>query len=121
MEPVTIYHNPRCGTSRRVLAQLQERGIEPLIRDYLADPPPAEELKELLEKLNLKAADLVRKQETLYKENYQGKDLSENQWLGILTEHPVLLERPIVVSGLSAIVARPAEKLSPWLDTLSGR
>lgn len=110
MEKVVIYHNNRCGKSRGALALLQEKGIEPEIRYYLQEPPTPAELKALLKKLKIKAEELVRKNESVYKEQYEGKNISEEQWLEILTENPILMERPIVVKGNKAVVARPPEK-----------
>ncbi|HEX9179430.1 MAG TPA: arsenate reductase (glutaredoxin) [Burkholderiales bacterium] len=106
-----IYHNPRCSKSRQVLALLEGRGIEPEIVEYLKTPPTREELKALLAKLGMKPEQLVRTGEELYKEKYRGRDLSDAQWLDALTENPILLERPIVVSGGRAVIGRPPEKV----------
>lgn len=111
MQKITIYHNNRCGKSRGALALLHEKGIEPAVRYYLDEAPTPEELKALLSKLKMKAEDLVRKNEVLYKENYKGKNISETDWLKILSENPILIERPIVIKGDKAVVARPPEKL----------
>lgn len=106
-----IYHNPRCSKSRQVLALLEERGIEPEIVEYLKTPPTRAELKALLAKLGLKPEQLVRTGEELYKVKYRGRDLSDAQWLDALAENPILLERPIVVSGGRAVIGRPPEKV----------
>lgn len=106
-----IYHNPRCSKSRQALALLEERGVEPEIVEYLTTPPTRAELKALLAKLGLKPEQLVRTGEELYKEKYRGRDLSDAQWLDALTENPILLERPIVVSGGRAVIGRPPEKV----------
>jgi len=118
MQKIILYHNQRCGKSRGALALLEARGIIPEVRYYLQDPPAPDELKALVAKLNIPAEALVRKNEPLYKEKYKGKELSENQWIGILSEHPVLLERPVVVWGEDAIIARPPEKVLAWLDRI---
>ncbi len=106
-----IYHNPRCSKSRQTLKLIQEQGIEPEVVRYLEEPPSKEELRSLLKKLGLKAEDLVRKQEALYKERYKGQALSEEEWLEVLSRHPRLIERPIVVEGSKAVLGRPPEKV----------
>ncbi len=108
---VTIYHNGECSKSKGALELLQEKGIEHEVRYYLIDPLTEEELKDLLKKLRMPAADLVRKSEPVYMEQYEGKDLGEEQWINIMVMHPVLMERPVVVNGDRAVIARPAEKV----------
>ena len=104
-----IYHNPRCTKSRQTLALLQEKGHSPEIVLYLETPPSKKDLKALLKKLDLKASQLVRKGEAIYKEAYKGKELSEAEWLDALIEHPKLIERPIVLNGNKATIGRPPE------------
>jgi len=106
-----IYHNPRCRKSRETLAIIEEKGLEPEVIRYLDTPPDKTELKELLRKLNMQASELVRKGEQVYKENYKGKDLTEEEWLNAMLEHPKLIERPIVVKGDKAIIGRPPENV----------
>jgi arsenate reductase (glutaredoxin) len=89
--------------------------VEPEIRDYISNPPDAEELKGILKKLKLPAEALVRKKEALYKEKYEGKKLSESAWIKILCQNPVLIERPIVISGRKAVLCRPPER---WKEIL---
>jgi arsenate reductase (glutaredoxin) len=112
MSGFTIYHNPRCGKSRAALALLQERGVEPHIVEYLKTPPTAAELKAIIGKLGLKAEQLIRKGEELYKSRYAGKTLSDSQWIEVMTTHPILIERPIVVKGNRAVLGRPPENVS---------
>ena len=112
---IQIYHNPRCGKSREAKTLLEEKGIDLEVVEYLKTPLSAEELSSLLKKLNLKAEDLLRKQEAVYKENYKGKSLSEEEWISAMLENPKLIERPIVVNGNKAVVARPAEKVDEVL------
>lgn len=107
----TIYHNPRCSKSRNTLALLQEKGVEPVVIEYLKTPPDKAQLESLLTKLGLKPEQIVRKGEDAYKQNYAGKSLSDEQWLNALVEHPVLIERPIVVKGDRAVVGRPPENV----------
>jgi len=111
-----IYHNPRCSKSRQTLKLIQERGFEPEVIRYLDTPPTKEELRSLLKKLGLKAEELVRKGEALYKERYKGKELSEEDWLDVLSQNPRLIERPIVVKGSKAVLGRPPEKVLELLD-----
>lgn len=110
-ETVTILHNPRCGKSRAALALLADRGIEPLVIEYLRTPPGPAELAALLAKLRIPAEALVRKGEPVYKELYAGRQLDEAEWIEALAAHPILIERPVVVRGARAVVARPPEKL----------
>ncbi len=112
---VTIYHKNTCSTSRKVLNMLKEAGQEVNIVLYMDTPPSAKEINALLAKLGLPAKDLVRKKEALYKERFAGKELSEQQWIRILAEHPSLIERPIVVRGNRAIIARPPESLTDFI------
>lgn len=112
---VVIYHNPRCQKSRTALAELEEQGLNVQVIEYLKEVPSIKELKALCEKLNIKPIDLVRKSESLYKENYKGVELSGAQWLKILSEHPILIERPIVVKSNKALIAREPGALAKFL------
>lgn len=116
MEPITIYHNGECSKCRGALEILQEQNIPHQIRWYLAEPLSKLELMALLNKLDMQPSELVRKSETLYKDNYAGRDISEDEWIKILTENPILIERPIVQKGEKAIVARPPERISEILS-----
>lgn len=107
---VTIYHNPRCSKSRRTLALLRERGIEPEIVEYLKTPPDAETLRALLAMLGLAPRELMRRKEAAYREN--GLDdpaLGGDALLAAMAAHPILIERPIVVAGARAALGRPPE------------
>jgi len=115
MTAFTIYHNPRCSKSRATLELLREHGIEPRIVEYLKTPPSAAELKSLVAKLGMKPEALVRKSEEVYRQEYAGKVLSDAQWLGALAKHPILIERPIVVSGQRAVLGRPPENVTDLL------
>ena len=106
-----IYHNPRCSKSRQTLGILQDKGIEPEVVEYLKTPPSGAELKRILKKLGLKAEDIIRKGEALYKEKYKGKTLTNEQWIKVLAENPVLIERPIVVTDNKAVLGRPPENV----------
>ena len=106
-----IYHNPRCSKSRQTLELLHTKGLEPEIVLYLENSPSKKLLKEILKKLGIKAEQLVRKSEAIFKENYKGKTLTENQWIEALVKHPKLIERPIVINGKKATIGRPPEKV----------
>ncbi|PRY12347.1 arsenate reductase [Pontibacter ummariensis] len=111
-----IYHNNRCSKSRQTLELIQQAGQEVEVVEYLKTPPTAQELREVLQKLSLKPENLLRKGEKLYKENYKGKTLSDEEWIQVMVEHPVLMERPIVVKDQQAVVGRPPENFLTLLD-----
>ena len=115
---VVIYHNARCSKSRSACELIAAQGVTPEIVDYLKTPPSKEELRELVRKLGIPAADLVRRGEETFKTHYAGKTLSEEEWLDALAAHPSLIERPIVVAGYRAVIGRPPEKV---LALLSGK
>jgi arsenate reductase len=106
-----FYHNPRCGKSREALKLLQERGVEPEIVEYLKNIPTHAEIEDVLKKLNMKAEDLLRKNEKVFKEMYKGKDLSDSKWIEAMIAEPKLIERPIFIKGDKAVVGRPPEKV----------
>ena len=108
---VTLYHKPTCGTCQKVLKVLKDKGAEVAAIEYLKTPPSEAELDAILKKLNMEPEDLARKKEPLYEEKFAGKTFSRAQWLKILHDNPVLIERPIVVMGDRAVVARPPERL----------
>lgn len=109
---VTIYHNPRCTKSRQTLALLEEKGVKPKIVEYLKEPPSAAELKRVLKKLGLKPRDILRQGESVYAElGLKDKDLKDDALLALMAKNPILIERPIVVSGDKAAVGRPPESV----------
>ncbi|HTO45377.1 MAG TPA: arsenate reductase (glutaredoxin) [Burkholderiales bacterium] len=110
-KPITIYHNPRCGKSRAALALLQQRGLEPLVIEYLKQPPTKEALRALTSKLGIRPEQLVRKGEDVYSQKYKDKTLSDEQWLAALAANPILIERPIIVRGERAVLGRPPERV----------
>jgi arsenate reductase len=105
---VTIYHNPRCSKSRDTLALLRERGIEPRIVEYLNEPPSAAELKRILGMLGLKPAAILRKKEAA-EAGIEATKLSEDALVKAMVANPIVIERPIVVSGSKAALGRPPE------------
>ena len=104
-----MLHNPRCGKSRDALKLLQEKGQEPEIIEYLKNPPSAAQLKKILKLLGKKPQDIIRKNESLYKEQFKDKTYSDEQWIKILAENPILIERPIVYTEKKAALGRPPE------------
>ena len=106
-----IYHNSRCSKSRASCNLLEEKGIEFETIEYLKTPLSTSEIAELLQKLNMSAKDLIRKGESIFKEFYKGKELSESQWISAMVKHPILIERPIIVKGDNAVIGRPIENV----------
>ncbi len=107
---VTIYHNPRCSKSRQTLELLEKKGVKPNVVKYLETPPSIAELKSILEKLGLKARDIVRKGEARFEElGLKGHDAADDELLGLMVKNPILIERPIVVHGDKAAIGRPPE------------
>jgi arsenate reductase len=106
-----IYHNPRCRKSRETLQLIQDKGRVVQIVEYLKDVPTAAELKEILGLLGISAEQLLRKGEAVYKENYKGKDLTEDGWIEAMIANPKLIERPIVVKDGKAVLGRPPENV----------
>ena len=113
---IVIYHNPRCSKSRSACELIAARGLIAEVIDYLKTPPKHDELRGLLNKLGMKPEELVRRGEAVFKENYAGQTLSDEQWLDALDAHPILIERPIVVRGSRAVIGRPSEKVLELLD-----
>lgn len=111
MATVKIYHNVRCSKSREACSLIAEKGIQAEIVEYLKTPPTQKQIKELLSLLKIPAEQLVRKSESIYKEQFAGKKLSEAQWIKAMAEYPILIERPIIVNGKKAVIGRPPEKV----------
>jgi len=106
----TIYHNPACGTSRKVLALLQERGIEPTVIEYLKTPPSREQLQDLLTQAGLSARAVIREKEALYQELDLGNpERSDADLFDAMLAHPILMNRPIVKTRHGVRLCRPAE------------
>lgn len=108
---ITIYHNGECSKCRGALEILQEKNIPHEVRWYFAEPLSKEELTALLKKLGIPPSALVRKSEPLYTNQYEGKNITEDEWLTILSENPILIQRPIIEKGDKAIIARPPERV----------
>lgn len=110
-----IYHNTRCSKSRQTLDLIQQAGQEVEVVDYLKTPPTADEISLLLQKLNMKPEQLIRKGEAVYKEKYKDKQLTDQELIDAMVTHPVLIERPIVVKGDKAVLGRPPENVQELL------
>ena len=109
---ITIYHNPRCGKSRQTLALLETRGIKPTVIEYLKTPPDAATLKALLKRLGLKPRQLLRRTEAAYQDaGLDNPALNDEAVIEAMLEHPILIERPIVVIGDKAALGRPPENV----------
>lgn len=110
----TILHNPKCSKSREALKLLQDNGIEPKVVEYLKTPLNQSELKTLMSQLDSEPASMVRTKEALYKELKFSLD-SKDQIIKFIAEHPVLLERPIVIKDKKAVIGRPTENINKLL------
>nr|WP_321443521.1 arsenate reductase (glutaredoxin) [uncultured Cohaesibacter sp.] len=109
---ITIYHNPKCGTSRNVLAMIRKAGIEPTIIEYLKTPPSRAELIALIDAMPISTRDLLRQKGTPYEElGLEDESLSDDQLLDAMMAHPILINRPIVVSDKGTNLCRPSEKV----------
>lgn len=110
MADITIYHNPQCGTSRDVLALIRNTGAEPAVIEYLKAPPTREKLKELLARMGIPARELLRRKGTPYDElGLDDATLSDDALLDAMVRHPILMNRPVVVTPLGARLCRPSE------------
>ena len=109
---LVIYHNPNCSKSRETLQILEDNNLKPVVIEYLGEPPSQQELKIIIEKLGVSARDLLRTTEQVYQDAGLDNDaLSEDEIISAICAHPVLLQRPIVVSGERAVICRPPAKV----------
>lgn len=109
---VTIYHNPRCGKSRSTLQLLKDKGLEPVVVEYLKTTPNAEQLEAILDLLGLQPRELMRKGEDIYKEaGLDNPALDRKALIAAMVAHPILIERPIVLANGKAAIGRPPEKV----------
>ncbi|SFU70326.1 arsenate reductase [Pustulibacterium marinum] len=112
---ITIYHNPRCGKSREGLQLVEASGQDFEIVKYLNDVPTENELKGILKKLGMQPMELIRTKEAIWKENFKGKEFTDDELVTIMVENPKLIERPIVINGNKAVVGRPPENIKDIL------
>lgn len=116
MSGITIYHNPNCSKSRATLELLKQQNIEPVVIEYLVNPPTPDILKQLLKKLGLTAREIMRQKEQPYTDNnLSDPDIREEDLLEIMSLNPILIERPIVVRGPLAVIGRPPENIMELL------
>jgi len=116
MSRITIYHNPRCGTSRSTLALLRERGFEPEVIEYLHTPPSRETLLALVAASGQPVRELVRAKEALFTElGLDAPGVTDAQLIDAMLAHPILINRPIVVTPVGARLCRPAERVEEIL------
>ncbi len=109
---ITIYHNPSCSTSRKVLGFIREAGTEPKIVLYLKDPPTKAVLTDLIKRMKIKPRELLRKRGTPYEElGLADKGLSDAALIEAMLQHPILIERPIVASDTAVVLCRPPERV----------
>lgn len=109
---VTIYHNPGCGTSRRVLGMLRDRGIEPAVVEYLKTPPGAEELAGLIRRMGIAPRDLLRRKEAACAAlGLDRPEATDEAVIAAMAANPVLIERPVVVGPAGVRLCRPAERV----------
>ncbi len=107
-----VYFKPNCSTCRTALQLIKENSDEELETiEYLVETPTQQELKEIIKMIGIKPEGLVRKKESLYKEKYEGRKITGNEWIKILTKNPILIERPIIIYNDKAIIGRPVERI----------
>lgn len=107
---ITIYHNPSCGTSRNTLAMIRQSGAEPHVIEYLKTPPSRDELEALIRAMGISARDLLRQKGTPYEElGLDDPKWTDDQLIDFMLEHPILINRPIVVTPLGTRLCRPSE------------
>lgn len=115
--PVTIYHNPACGTSRNTLAMIRQSGEEPVVIEYLQTPPSRERLLELIGKMGITPRALLRKKGTPYEElGLDDTTLTDGQLVDAMMAHPILINRPIVETEKGVRLCRPSEVVLEILD-----
>lgn len=116
---VTIYHNPNCGTSRNVLGLIRNSGEQPLIIEYLKNPPSRDELKDLIQRVGITVRDLLREKGTPFKQlGLDDPNWTDDELINFMLKNPILINRPIVVTPLGVKLCRPSETV---LDILTGR
>jgi len=119
---VTIYHNPDCGTSRNTLAMIRQSGVEPVVIEYLKTPPSRDKLKQLIEAMGIPVRALLREKGTPFRElGLDDPKWSDDELIDQMLAHPILINRPIVVTAKGARLCRPSEAVVELLDHPVGR
>ena len=108
---IVIYHNPKCSKSREALEIIKNSGKEFKIREYLNDPLTEDELTGLLKKLQLSPLQLIRKNESVWKDDFKSLNLSDRELISIMHKHPKLIERPVIENNKRAVVGRPSSNI----------
>ena len=108
---ITLWHNPRCSKSRQALALLEQADVEIRVRFYLKEPPDLPELQQVLDRLGMKPRDLLRRGEQVYKDLDLKSETEDAALLSAMVAHPILIERPIALSGSRAVVGRPPDNV----------
>ncbi len=119
MNKLKIYHNKNCSKSCTALAAIKLSGEPFELIEYLKEVPSIADLKDIIEKLKCKPQDLVRKTEKIYVEQFKGKELKDDKWIIAMHENPILIQRPILIKGNHAVVARSSETLEELVSYLS--
>ena len=115
---IKIYHNNSCSKSCSALTALKQTGEQFELIEYLKAVPTTEDLIDIVRKLNCTPHDLIRKTEAIYIEKFKGKNLSDEEWINAMHEYPILIQRPIVIKGDHAVVARSTETLQDLIHYL---
>lgn len=115
MQDITIWHNPRCSKSRNAINLLEEKNINADVVKYLESTPSVEEIKNVLSLLGMGAKELMRKGETVYKDLALAEVNDETQLIEAMAQNPILIERPVIIRGNKAVIARPIENLEELL------
>ncbi len=118
MNPLILWHNPRCSKSRDALALIRDEGIEPVVVNYLTNPPSAKELDRVLVMLGLEPLQLIRTGESVWRELGNDPELGRDALIALMVAHPILIERPVAINGDRAVLGRPPERV---LDVLPKR
>jgi len=117
MQAVTIFHNPACGTSRNVLAMIRASGVEPEVIEYLRTPPSREQLLDIIQKIGKGVRHVLREKATPYQElGLDNPNLSDEDLVNAMLQHPILINRPIVITGKGVKLCRPSEEVLSLLD-----
>lgn len=115
---ITIWHNNSCSTSRKTLDYLSTKNVNITIRNYQEKPPSLKELSVVLKKMKQKPGYILRKKEKLFQELFSDKDLTEDEQLQIMHDNPLLIERPIIIMGRKAFLARPFDDFVAKMEKL---
>ncbi len=115
MQDIEIWHNPKCSKSRAAMELLENKNIDASVVKYLEQTPTKEQLIDVLKKLNMKASQLLRTGEDIYKELNLKDENDEEKIIEAMVKNPILIERPIIIKGKSAVIARPIENLEELL------